>query len=55
MKCDNCKDRCDTCKGRGLVRLHWKGRDYYERYYTDMYQDEWCKRCDGKGILQEKS
>ena len=51
---------CGTCKGRGLVRLHWKAKNAFFKYqngwtYTDMYRDEWCKRCDGKGQVPAAS
>ena len=39
---------CPTCKGRGLVRLHWKAK----RGFCRLYRDEWCRRCDGKGVIK---
>ena len=50
------RTECSTCKGRGLVRLEWNERieyAYEPPYYENRFKDEWCRRCDGKGVITE--
>ena len=52
------KKECSTCKGTGIVKIHWNEKVIaidrtWPRYYN-RYKEEWCKRCDGNGTINIK-
>ena len=58
----NMPDDCPACEGRGLVRLRWNDRvrrqvltAVHEWTTAERYRDEWCRRCNGKGVIQQRA
>ena len=52
-------DSCPACEGRGLVRMRWNetwsSLRTGIRHSIGRYRDEWCRRCNGKGVIKQQA